>query len=697
MDTRLAASPLVLALACGWAIAGDPTKQPNYDNGVTNIRTLKKEAGLTGEGARLGMIEQGIPVTPGSVNKNNAVHHLAMLNRVGVTGPLEIAPAKVGGAYAISARRHAHAVAGIMIANDTDKNGKNNSIGIAHKANLRAESAFLHPDNATKPSDQPIKALRKAVNALLQKDPPSVLNMSWGFGIVQLPKDNPEGVRVIADWLASSNEMLVVSAVGNKAKSVHGYLTPSDGFNVLTVSATGAKSTLMKYDVMLEDMLTGKTPDGRAKPDLMAPGSVIYTTNAIHAAKVKDENGNEVSVWTGWTDEFPKRDGTGNTKISGSSFAAPHVSGIAGLLIEAAGKHGWADADVKAARDRRTLRAVLINGTHKQVRVAEKGQTWMDRADARGDKQPLDYELGAGMVDALRSHNILVAGPQPRANAGNIGWARESTEAKVNAVAAYKIKDKVRMGTYISATLAWERPTGGKNVEDAAYTDTLANLDLEVFASNTDRRSSTSRVDSVEHVYHKTTSEGPFEIRVVNRSDKAVPFAVAWHSERLPDKPKELNGRFDGDRREPADHGWYTPVESSLARMERRDWMPGDDWDMAACFTPEAGSFAAIAQQTPRPQSGMRVTFDAAFSTHDDPTAILRVFLGPIDLTALAGYPGGIVPDDLSVESFSRIKLEISDGSVFAGLEETTDLRFEFASLLGAEAYVDNVEYGPIE
>lgn len=695
MPMRLIVSTVAFAMMSLPATAGDPTKQPNYDDGVTNIRKLKKDANLTGDGARLGMIEQGVPISA-SVTKKVLAPHLAMLDRVLVTEELILKPLANSDKYFIFSRRHAHAVGGIMIADDSDKNGKNNAIGIAHKATLRAESAFLHPDHATRPSDRPIKVFQEAAGRLLATDSPSVLNLSWGYGINQLPKANPEGLRVAADWVASSKGLLVVVAAGHKSKAASGYPTPGDGFNVLTVSATGSKEKEMKYDIVYDAILTGKTPDGRAKPDLLAPGTVIYSTSPVHDAKIKDKDGNDMLVWTGWVDEFRSLDGIGNSKISGSSFATPHVSGIAGLLLEAAGKHGWLAADVEKARDRRTLRAVLINGAGKQVRVAEKGQTWMDRAPARGDKQPLDYDLGAGIVNALRSHGILTAGHQPRNNAGNVGWARETTQNAADSMIAYKIKDKVRKGSYVIATVVWERPTTGEKIENAAYSEVLPNLDLEVFASNADRRSSTSTVDSVEHVYHKTVSEGPFEIRVVNRSTKEVPFAVAWHTDRLPEAPKELNGRFDGDRREPGDHGWYVPQDVAAASVDRRDWMPGDDWDLAACFMPYPGAVSALAQQTPRPAGGLAVHFDAAFSSPDDPTAVLRAYLGPIDLTALAGYPDGIRPSEFTLESFRRFELAIPDGSVFTGLDEVTELRFEFVSEFGTEAFVDNVEYGDL-
>ena len=98
----------------------------------------------------------------------------------------------------------------------------------------------------------------------------------------------------------------------------------------------------------------GPTTDGRAKPDLSAPGDA-------------------------------------------TSYSAPLVAGAAAILTEAAAR-GDGGADTNSATDIRVLKALLLNG-------AVKPTAWSNPSPS-----PLDPRYGAGVVNVFNSYHQLLGG-----------------------------------------------------------------------------------------------------------------------------------------------------------------------------------------------------------------------------------------------------------------------------------------------
>ena len=136
-----------------------------------------------------------------------------------------------------------------------------------------------------------------------------VINMSLGdrFGT----QDDP--FSIAADQ-AVSDGVVVVTSAGNDGALGFGHLSsPGCAFNVTTVGSVGANNTVSICDDALDpNSSKGPTPDGRTtKPDLVAPGA-----NQVYLAYA-DGASSRVMV------------------LSGTSFSAPHVSGIAVLVRQA--------------------------------------------------------------------------------------------------------------------------------------------------------------------------------------------------------------------------------------------------------------------------------------------------------------------------------------------------------------------------
>jgi len=129
------------------------------------------------------------------------------------------------------------------------------------------------------------------------------------------------------------------------------YLCPPSGsYNCISVGAYDDDDTITRSDDVIGWFTSpGPSDDGRKKPDICAPGTNIWTTNA----------------------------GDSFSEVSGTSFAAPHVAGVCALLKEA-----------RPSITAQQTKAVLINST-VDIEGAGNGD-W-------------DEQGGWGAVDALNA------------------------------------------------------------------------------------------------------------------------------------------------------------------------------------------------------------------------------------------------------------------------------------------------------
>ncbi|NLE00636.1 MAG: S8 family serine peptidase, partial [Fibrobacter sp.] len=112
--------------------------------------------------------------------------------------------------------------------------------------------------------------------------------------------------------------MVVVNAIGNEGANQPGTLgAPADVEKVISVGGVNHNGSLCSFSS------TGPTSDGRIKPDLVALGSGVVVP----------------SVYGGTHDSY--------TTSQGTSFAAPVISGICALILQAHGK----ETDIDKVRE----------------------------------------------------------------------------------------------------------------------------------------------------------------------------------------------------------------------------------------------------------------------------------------------------------------------------------------------------------
>lgn len=137
--------------------------------------------------------------------------------------------------------------------------------------------------------------------------------------------------------------VVVVAAAGNSGPSMNTVASPGLAPDAITVGAVDDSGALAAFSSR------GPTPDLSIKPEVSAPGVSIDSTvpysNAAHSSP------------------------SGHMSLSGTSMAAPHVSGAAALLIQ---QHpGWTPAQVKSA---------LVLGARpigRSVWAAGAGEIWV--------------------------------------------------------------------------------------------------------------------------------------------------------------------------------------------------------------------------------------------------------------------------------------------------------------------------------
>ncbi|MEL6249770.1 MAG: S8 family serine peptidase, partial [Cyanobacteria bacterium J06627_15] len=440
---------------------------------------------------------------------------------------------------------HATNVASVMISQDKFLTG------VAPDAVLYSAAVGPLPEF----SGQPVECLTAQSVALRNSADVRAINFSFGEPLLRDPRPNADldGNALLTqciDWSGRVHDTLYVIA-GNQGGG--GIPIPTDNFNGVNVaySTQTADGRFARVDYAN----LGSEPDfppfrggrpesnvgARRSINLVAPGSLI---------EMFDPDGRRI-------------------ESSGTSFAAPHVVATVALLQEFSDRQirtaGWR----LDARQPQVTKAILLNSADKledtgdgrrlgmsRTLLDEGNQTWLEGDAYRDPAIPLHSELGTGHLNAFRAYQQFSGGQWDAGEVPTIGWAYDAIESELppqdlpqteadTLVMDYAFEQPLMGGSYLSATLAWERQVvledqNGNGIYDEgeSFSDRgLNNLDLYLMPADSDDIadsvwSSISEEDSVEHIFYPIPRTGEYKLRVVYRQqvndDLAQSFALAW-------------------------------------------------------------------------------------------------------------------------------------------------------------------------
>jgi Subtilase family len=493
-------------------------------NGVDAGRLHKAPYNLKGRKIAIGQVEIG---RPGKFGFDKAVSGNRLVSLVAVF--LRNAPAKSNS----SVDPHAQNVAGVMISNDKA------FPGVAPLARLYSSAV-----GSTKNSGQPEECLSTQHIAMQNGGDVRAINFSFGEPLNRDPRPDAvlDGNALLTqciDWSSRVHEVLYAIA-GNQGKG--GIPIPTDNYNGLNVAFSSRRGGIFnKVDVSnlagVNAGVTGRLSGReinlgvRRSIGIVAPGSNIPSLNP---------------------------DGKIN-KVTGTSFAAPHVTATVALLQE------FGDRQLRTkqpnwtldARRQLVMKSVLLNSADKvkdsgdglrlgmtRTLIDKLNQNWLQSDAYSNPRIPLDAQMGAGHLNAFRAYQQFSAGQgNPSQIVRPIGW--DYRKVDVGKFQEYAIGSNLKKGSFVSITLAWNRLVElvDKNqnqqfdVGETFQDKGLNNLDLYLVkadAPSTDKGSlcaSISDVESVEHIFCPIPITGKYKIRVHYRqqvNEVSQTYALSW-------------------------------------------------------------------------------------------------------------------------------------------------------------------------
>lgn len=526
----------IVGLACGFVISGLITlgsgtcSRPAlalYDSvgeeGIYADKLHEPPLNLIGRKIAIGQVEIG---RPGKFGFDKAVAWNPAMSLAGIF--YRDNPAK-SNTYVDN---HAAMVAAVMVSQDKK------FPGVAPGAKLYSAAV-----GTLKRGGQPEECLTSQHVALQNGGDVRAINFSFGESLQRDPRKDAtlDGNALLTqciDWSARVHDVLYVVA-GNQGKG--GIPIPTDQYNGITTAYTAKREgQFNKVDFANLSALpqgTGRrlikreiNVGQRRAINLVAPGSKIT---------LYDLKGEEVEV-------------------SGTSFAAPHITATVALLQEF-GDRAYRQSRSNWSLDSRrheVMKVVLLNSADKiqdsgnglllgmqRTTVNKHNQTWLDSDAYQNPKIPVDMQMGTGHLNAFRAYQQFDGGQwSPEQVVPFIGW--DYRQISQGTYKDYILDQPLKQNSYVSITLAWDRlvelkDTNKNNQYDIGETFNdrgLNNLDVYLIPINetTATKStcaSTSDVDSIEHIFCPVPAGGRYKIRVQYRqqvNDKTQPYALAW-------------------------------------------------------------------------------------------------------------------------------------------------------------------------
>lgn len=369
---------------------------------LTKANYTRDTSGYTGTGIKIGMVECGVPDTTASSFSGVAVD--THTNNY---------------YFYLEDKYHATAVAEIMVSNDETYKG------IVPNASLYC---------AALGRSEEINRLYIATEHLLSQNV-HVINMSAGLNIESA--GSYTDIERWVDHIAHNHSVHFVTSAGNEHPLTGLRIShPATAYNAITVGNLDDNNTArLPDDTLASDSCYGEilnTDETRPpnKPDLVAPGENIRTSSYPNAV-------------------------VSNQPVSGTSFSAPHVTGIVAQLIDQ-----YPSLAVLQDLTKAILTAAIDHPSHRYTSA---------------DTNNFD-KYGAGCVNALACTEVSYRGTFASST-----FAASSTTPKTYTFNAPS------SAAYVRGSLVWLKSTwysGSNHTGNPAVDADIANLSITVTTPN---------------------------------------------------------------------------------------------------------------------------------------------------------------------------------------------------------------------
>jgi serine protease AprX len=361
-------------------ISKDRPLTPFFDNAAPAVNAQAAwSSNYTGAGVGVALIDSGVNNHPDLVTTGFLPFSRIVYNKSFVPGDSSAADAYGHGTH----------IAGLIAGNGLSSTGpifSQNFKGIApgaHIVNLRVLDA-----NGSATDSTVIAAINQAINLKSQYNI-RVINLSLGRGVFESYKLDPLCQAVEKAW---KNGIVVVVAAGNNGRfqptSGYGTVTsPGNDPYVLTVGSMKPMGTPQRTDDLIASY-SSKGPtvlDHIVKPDLVAPGNLLVSTETSNTTLYNTELDNRVP-YSAYIYGGPSSPSKFYFELSGTSMATGVVSGAVADLLQA---HPTLTPDQVKARLMKT--ASKSFPTTSSVYDPTSGITYTSQYDI--------FTVGAGYVD----------------------------------------------------------------------------------------------------------------------------------------------------------------------------------------------------------------------------------------------------------------------------------------------------------